>query len=174
MKKLIAVLSLGMLVAGSSVYAQTTTKPQDQKPRNEMRGAMKNRVQKSPEAIAQMKTDRLAQKLELSAAQKNQLQELNMRQAQEMKAMRESHKATGEKTPELRAQMQEARKANHEKWQTELKSILSAEQYAKYEANREEMKQKRADRKKGLKSGEHKQSGERQKRGEYKKQEQGK
>ncbi|MCP2045618.1 DUF4890 domain-containing protein [Pontibacter sp. HSC-36F09] len=167
MKKIIAALSLGMLVAGSSAYAQTTTKPQDQKPRSEMRGAMKDRAQKSPEEMAQMKTDMMAQKLELSASQKNQLQKLNMRHAQEMKAMQESHKATTEKTPEQRAQMQEARKVSHEKWQAELKSILSAEQYAKYETDRAEMKQKRADGKRGHKSGEHK------KRGEYKKQQQG-
>ena len=173
MKKIIAALSLGMLVAGSSAYAHTTTKPQDQKPRNEMRGAMKDKAQKSPEEKAQMKTERMAEKLELSAAQKNQLQELNMRQAQEMKAMHESHKATSEKTPEQRAQMQEARKASHEKWQAELKSILSTEQYDKYETDRAEMKQKRADGKKRHKSGEHKKSGEHQKRGEYKKQQQG-
>ncbi|MBX0334072.1 DUF4890 domain-containing protein [Pontibacter sp. HSC-14F20] len=173
MKKLIAAFSLGILVAGSSAYAQTTTKQQDQKPRSEMRGAMKDRAQKSPEGMAQMKTDRMAQKLELSASQKNQLQELNMRQAQEMKTMRESHKATREKTAEQRTQMKEDRKANHEKWQTELKSILSAEQYAKYEADHEQMKQKRVDGRKGMKPGEHKQSGEHKKRGEFRKQQQG-
>ncbi len=174
MKKLIAALSLGMLVAGSSAYAQTTTKQQDQKPRSEMQGAMKQRAQKSPEELAKMRTDRMAQRLELNDSQKNQLQALNIRQAQEMKAMRESHKATGEKTPEQRAQMQEARKASHEKWQADLKGILSAEQYAKYEADREQMKQKRAEARKGQKQGEYKKSGEHKKRGEYRKQQQGK
>jgi periplasmic protein CpxP/Spy len=168
MKKLIAALSLSMLVAGSA-YAQTTTTQQDRKPRSEMRGAMQNKAQKSPEEMAQMKTDRMAQKLELNTSQKNQLQALNLRHAQETKAMRESHKATGEKTAEQRTQMQEARKASHDKWQTELKGILSAEQFAKYEADKAEMKEKRGEGKKGHKGGDHK------KRGDYqKKQQQGK
>ncbi|WP_299709160.1 DUF4890 domain-containing protein [uncultured Pontibacter sp.] len=168
MKKLIAALSLGVLVAGSA-YAQTsTTTQQDRKPRSEMRAAMKHKAQKNPEEMAQMKTDRMAQRLELNASQKNQLQALNLRHAQEMKAMRESYKATGEKTAEQRAQMQEARKASHNKWQAELKGILSAEQFAKYETDKAEMKQKRAEGKKGRK-------GDFQKKGDYqKKQQQGK
>ncbi len=162
MKKLIAALSLGMLVAGGSALAQTTTTKQDQKPRSEMRQGMKD---KSPEEMAQQRTERMAQKYDLNANQKNQLQALNMRHAQEMKAMRENHKeATAEKSPEQRAQMQEARKASHDKWHAELKGILSAEQYAKYEADQAQMKEKRGEARKGMKSGEHK------KRGEYKKQ----
>lgn len=161
MKKLIAALSLGMLVAGSSVYAQTTTPKQDQKPRSEMRKAMKD---KSPEEMAQMRTDRMAKRYDLSANQKNQLQALNTRQAQEMKAKREGYKASAERTPEQKAQMQEARKANQDKYQAEFKNILTADQYAKYEADEAQMKEKRAEARKGGKSGEHK------KRGEYKKQ----
>jgi periplasmic protein CpxP/Spy len=167
MKKLIAALSLGMLVAGGSAYAQTTTTKQDRKPRSEMRQGMKD---KSPEEMAQQRTERLAQRLDLNATQKNQLQALNMRQAQEMKAMRESHKAAADKTPEQRAQMQEARKAHHDKWQAELKGILTAEQYVKYETDRDQMHQKRGEARKGTRPNEHKKSGEHKKRGEYKKQ----
>jgi periplasmic protein CpxP/Spy len=164
MKKLIAALSLGMLVAGSA-YAQTTTTPQkDQKPRSEMRGAKGDRAQKTPEEMAQMKTDRMAQKLELSEAQKNQLQALNLRHAQETKAMRESHKAVGEKTAEQRTQMQESKKASHEEWQAELKGILSAEQFAKYEADKAEMKEKHGEGKKGHKGGDFKKKGDYQKK----------
>lgn len=159
MKKLIAVLSLGMLVAGSS-YAQTTTPQKDQKPRSEYRGANGDRVQKTPEEMAQMKTDRMAQKLELNASQKNQLQALNLRHAQEMKAMRESHKAAGEKTAEDRAKMQEARKASHDNWQAELKSILTTEQFAKYEADHDEMKSSmKHKRGEGKKAGKYKKQG---------------
>lgn len=167
MKKLIAALSLGMLVAGGSAYAQTTTTKQDRNPRSEMRQGMKD---KSPEEMAQQRTEKMSQKLDLDANQKNQLQALNMRHAQEMKAMRESHKAAADKTPEQKAQMQEARKASHDKWQTELKSILTTEQYAKYETDREQMKGKRGEGRQGMKPGEHKKSGEHKKRGEYKKQ----
>jgi periplasmic protein CpxP/Spy len=171
MKKLIAALSLSMLVVGSA-YAQTTTTQQDRKPRSEMRAAMKHKAQKNPEEVAQMKTDRMAQKLELSEAQKNQLQTLNLRHAQEMKAMRESHKAAGEKTAEQRTQMQEARKASHNQWQAELKGILSAEQFAKYEADKAEMKQKRGEGKKGHKGGDSKKKGDYQKTGDYQKKQQ--
>ncbi|MBD1398543.1 DUF4890 domain-containing protein [Pontibacter sp. JH31] len=159
MKKLIAVLSIGMLVAGSS-YAQTTTPQKDKKPRSEYRGAKGDKAQKTPEEKAQMKTDRMAQKLELNASQKNKLQALNLRHAQEMKAMHERYKATGEKTAEDRTRMQEARKVSHDKWKAELKRILTAEQFAKFEADRDEMhdhmKHKRGEDRKGHKGGEHK------------------
>jgi periplasmic protein CpxP/Spy len=160
MKKLIAVLSLGMLVAGSS-YAQTTTPQKDQKPRSEYRGAKGDKARKTPEEMARMRTDKMAQKLELNASQKSQLQALNLRHAQEMKARRESYKASGEKTAADKAKIQEARKASHDKWQAELKGVLTEQQYAKYEAYRAEMQQKRADGKKDHKG---------QKSGEYRKQ----
>ena len=166
MKKIIAVLSLGMLVVGSS-FAQTVPQKnqQEKRARMEQRGDRSERTKKSPEEMAQLKTERMAQKLDLTAAQKNQLQALNLRQAEEMKAMRESMKGSEDRT-----KIREARKASHDKWQAELKSILTAEQYAKYEADHEQMQQKRAEGKKGLKSGEYKKSGEHKKRGEYRKQ----
>jgi periplasmic protein CpxP/Spy len=163
MKKLIAVLSLGMLVAGSA-YAQTTTPQKDQKARSEQRAAKGDRAQKSPEDMAKMRTEKLAQKLDLNASQKNQLQALNMRHAEEMKAMRESYKTTGEKTAEDKAKMKEAKQASHDKRQAELKGILTQQQYAKYEADKSEMRAKRGEGKegykgKGNKSDEHKMQG---------------
>lgn len=92
-----------------------------------------------------MRTERMAQKLELNGSQKNQLQALNLRHAQEMKAMREGHKAAGERTGEDRAKMKETNKLSHEKWQAELKSILTDQQFARYEADKAEMKQKRGE-----------------------------
>jgi hypothetical protein len=158
MKKIIAVLSLGMLVVGSS-YAQTVPQEdqRDQKKRTEYRTAQGDKIKRSPEEMARIKTERLSQKLDLSATQKNQLQALNMRQAEEMKAMRESYKGTEDK-----AKMREAKKANHDKWQSELKSILTEKQYAQYEADRAEMRKKRGEKKpghKGHKSGEMKKQG---------------
>jgi periplasmic protein CpxP/Spy len=161
MKKLIAVLSLGMLVAGSA-YAQTTTTQKDQKARSEQRAAKGDRAQKSPEDMAKMRTEKLAQKLDMNASQKNQLQALNMRHAEEMKAMRESYKTTGEKTAEDKAKMKEAKQASHDKRQAELKGILTPQQFAKYEAEKSEMKARHGEHKegykgKGTRSGEYKQ-----------------
>ncbi|MHC2992255.1 hypothetical protein OB13_11885 [Pontibacter sp. HJ8] len=146
-----------MLVAGSS-YAQTTPQKdqKDRKARTELQGARAEKVRKSPEEMARMKTERLSQKLDLNATQKNQLQALNLRQAEEMKAMRERYKGTEDK-----AQLREAKKASHDKWQAELKSILTEKQYTQYEADRVEMHHKRGEGKSGHKS---------QKSGEMKKQ----
>ena len=146
MKKIMAVLSLGILVAGSS-YAQTVPQKdqQEKRARIEHRAERAERAKKSPEEMAQLKTERMAQKLDLTATQKNQLQALNLRQAEEMKAMRESLKGSEDRT-----KIREVRKASHDKWQAELKSILTEKQYAQYEADRAQMS-KRSEAKEGFK-----------------------
>lgn len=136
MKKIAIMFSLGVLMAGTS-FAQTQTSPQkNKKAHTEHRGAKQDGVKKarkSPEEMAQMRTDKMSEQLGLNAFQKNQLQALNLKQAQEMQAMRGT-----KKNAENRSQAREARKASHARWQAELKSILSAQQYAKYEANQAE------------------------------------
>jgi hypothetical protein len=151
MKKIIAVLSLGMLVAGST-YAQTVPQKEQQEKsvRTEQRGDRAERAKKNPEEMAQVKTERMAQKLDLTAAQKDQLQALNLRQAQEMKAMRENLKSSEDRT-----KIRKARKASHDKWQAELKSILTEKQYAQYEVERAQMR-KRSEAKEGFKGRAHK------------------
>jgi periplasmic protein CpxP/Spy len=146
MKKIIVMLSLGVLVAGSS-YAQTTPQ-KDKKERTEQRGAKKgyaakgDKAKKSPEERAQLRTEKMSERYELNASQKNQLQALNMRQAKEKQSMRANYKGAEDKS-----QMRDTMKANHAKWQAELKGILTAQQFAKYEADREEMRSKMENRK---------------------------
>lgn len=145
-----------MLVVGSS-YAQTIPQKsqQEKKARMEQRGMRADKAKKSPEEMAQMRTERLAKKLELTASQKNQLQALNLRHVQEMKAQREGLKGTEDK-----AQKRAAMKASREKYHAELKGMLSAEQYAKYEVIRAEKRAKHRERKTGF---EGQRSGENQK-----------
>lgn len=75
--------------------------------------------------------------IELNETQKAQIEALDQKMAAERKAMKED---TSKKTQEARA---EAKKANAEAkkaYNTALKEILTAEQYTKYEANRDAMK----------------------------------
>ncbi len=135
-------LTLGVLVAGST-FAQTAPN-QDNRARTENRGAKKGHAHKAkgtrtPEERAQLRTERLSQRLELSEAQTNQLRALHLKQINENKALRgEARKQKGE--------ARVARKTNHEKYEAELKGILTDQQFAKYQQDREEMRSKSENR----------------------------
>ncbi|MCC9168295.1 DUF4890 domain-containing protein [Pontibacter harenae] len=138
MKKVIVMLALGVMVAGSS-FAQNA--PQKEiKARTEQRadkGARKykSKDKKSPEERAQLKTDRLSQKLELNKSQTKKLQALNLKHEKEMEAMR-GKRSNASDRGQIRSEMQTRRA----KWNDELKDILTKKQYAKYEADQKEMR----------------------------------
>jgi periplasmic protein CpxP/Spy len=144
MKKLIVMLTLGLLVTGSS-FAQTAPQ-KDKKQRMEQRGKRVQENRKTPEQMAAKRTEMLTKKLDLNKSQQKKLQALNLKQAQEMQAMRAQR---GEATN--RESMRSERKASKARYEAELKDILNKKQYAQYEAHREEMRaryeQKREHRK---------------------------
>ncbi|WP_242929436.1 hypothetical protein [Pontibacter vulgaris] len=135
MKKIIAMLALGALMAGTT-YAQTTAPQKERRHRTEQRGKRVQKYKKSPEEIAAKRTEMLAKKLDLSKRQQKKLQELNLKRAQEMQANR------GEARD--RKSMRSDRQASKARYEAELKDILNKKQYAQYEAHREEMKVKHA------------------------------
>ena len=139
MKKIIVMLSLGVLVAGTS-FAQNAPH-KDKKSRTEHRrerDSFKDRERKSPEERATLRTERLSKQLDLNKSQTRKLQALNLKHAQEMEAMRAQYK-----NADKRGKNREAIKASHAKWEAELKDILNKKQYAKYEAERNEMRARR-------------------------------
>lgn len=131
MKKLLAMIALGAMVTGSS-FAQTTTPKKDRKPRTERAGEGKSQA-KSPEERAAKRTEMLARKYNLTAAQQTKIKALHARQKNEMTAMRGQR---GQGT-ERSQQQREAMKARHEQYNNELKAILTPQQYAQYEADRQ-------------------------------------
>lgn len=139
MKKIIVILTLGVFVTGAS-FAQTTPQ-KERKQRTEQRGDRGDRAQQSPEERAAKRTERMAQELDLNESQQQQLQALYLKQAQEMQAMRAEAKST-----EDRSTLREEMKTRRAQWESELKGILSEEQYAKYEAEQQEMRSRKKGR----------------------------
>ncbi|WP_242923696.1 DUF4890 domain-containing protein [Pontibacter liquoris] len=140
MKKIIVALALGLFVTGST-FAQTTT-PQEKKTRTERHDGNRQRVKKSPEERAKLRTEKLTKELGLNNSQAKQLEALNLKQSQEMQALRADH-TRGEK---LSPAQREQKKAHHAAYEASLKDILTKKQYAQYQEKREQMRAQRKER----------------------------
>ncbi|WP_125185375.1 DUF4890 domain-containing protein [Botryobacter ruber] len=144
MKKILAILALGTMVSGAS-YAQEAPK-KDKKHNMEHRGEREGRKQKkTPEERATMRTEKMSQQLGLSKSQTKKLQALNLKQAREMEANMQANRANPAERGQKRG---DEMKASRAQWEAELKKILSREQFAKYETERDEMRNRAADREK--------------------------
>jgi periplasmic protein CpxP/Spy len=86
-----------------------------------------DKAKRSPEEMANVRTERLTTVLELTPEQAAKVNALHLAHAQEAEARRAQHEA---KREAMRAEM----KAKRERHQANMKSILTAEQYAKWEA----------------------------------------
>ena len=144
MKKMLVVLAAFALTAGAA-SAQTT--PQA----GRMGQGRTQDAARTPEQRADMQTKRLTQQLSLSADQSAKVRELALAENQELQALRgkfasaDSRKGAGQEM-----------KAIQEKYDAQLKSVFSAEQYTKYLQMREERMDKRKEK---MKEGKMKQKG---------------
>lgn len=129
MKKMLILLAAFTLTAGAA-SAQT----QAAKPARAQRGQMAN---KTPEQRAEARTAQLSKSLALNAVQTEKVRQLNLAQAQEMKAVRTKNAAN----------RQEA-KAARDRHEAQLKAVLTADQYAKYDEQRTEKMNKHKDKRK--------------------------
>lgn len=131
MKKLMAMFSLSLLVAGTS-FAQEGPK-QERKSRTERSGKEGMKHQGStPEQRAEKRTEMLVKKYNLSQAQQAKLKALHAKQENEMAALRSQRGTAGEKGN------RDGMKAKYSQWESELKGILTKEQFAQYEADKKE------------------------------------
>jgi periplasmic protein CpxP/Spy len=87
-----------------------------------------DKAAKTPEQHADHAAQSLTKQLGLSAAQTEQVRQLHLSRAQEMQA----YKAQAGTTPATKRQHHEAMKGKKAQYETQLKRILSADQYAKY------------------------------------------
>ena len=142
MKKL---LVIALLVVGLTTFAQEKGK----------RGDRKNM---SPEERTEMRVEKMTKELDLNETQQKQVKELLASQKEnreEFIEKRKEIKETAEKaTKEQRAEMKAKLEENKEAIKSKMKTILTDEQYKKWESNMEEKKTKMTDRKerKGKKS----------------------
>ena len=95
----------------------------------------------TPAERAGMQTDFMASKLDLTPDQKRAVTDLNLKYATKMEPV-----IKGSAGPMVRAR--EMREINQEK-ETELRGILSPQQWEKYEASRAEMREKLEERMEG-------------------------
>jgi hypothetical protein len=105
----------------STAFAQETPKQERQRP--------------SAEERAQKQTDRMKEKLNLSDEQSKSVYDINLKYAK-------SDEIEFKKDQEAREKRMEAMKASHEKKDADLKNVLSADQYDKYQQQKKEAKRK--------------------------------
>ena len=143
MKKYVAIIALGLAIAGTSQaqnapqrnnnaknpYSQNRSESKDnnQYQRNDNR---KDEI--SPEQQASQRTEMLSQKYGLNSKQKKQLHALNLKYAHEIEGPNNSYNQVGERNKKQQPEMQRTQ-AN---WDKEFKGIVSKKQYAKYEADK--------------------------------------
>ncbi|WP_205504578.1 hypothetical protein [Rufibacter psychrotolerans] len=136
MKKILAMLSLGVLVAGTSFAQTVAPQPEGRKHRLENRHQKPraDRERKTPEQWAAARTARLDKQLDLSKAQEKKITALFLEQSKEREQLRANRQPGERKDPQLKASRKEA----HAKWEAELQKILTKKQYATLEASRKE------------------------------------
>ncbi len=91
-------------------------------------------------------TERMSRDLDLSPEQISSVTEINNRFAEQMRALREPE--------EVRQARREAVRKLMEQHDQELRKVLDDTQYAKWEQERRDMKEKRAQRGRGMQAGE--------------------
>lgn len=106
----------------------------------------------SPEQVATLQTKRMTLALDLTQDQQTKIQAINLEQAKERKARMEERKAAREKgeakkpTAEERYAMENERLDKMIALKTEMKEILSEEQYQKWQKMAHHRKKKGDDR----------------------------
>ena len=127
MKKLLF-LALGLVFSLSGAFAQ--------------QGKMKKNVVKSPEVRAENFTRRMTKELSLDNAQQERVKILNLDRFKKIQEIRNS----GASQEEIRTKIKEV----NDGFAETMKSILSAEQFTKFQTLKEDMKEKAFKKKQDL------------------------
>ena len=135
MKKVIFACLFASLTVSIS-QAQSTTISKDEIKKS---GHYQHRT---PEQRATRQTKLMTQSLNLNADQQAKVQALNLKRITEMEALRQTQKKDGNAKPNGSGN---DGKAIRENWNNELKAILTPEQFAKYESQQAEMRNRRSE-----------------------------
>lgn len=120
-----------LLVATTAGFAQ-----EKEQQHGEVKGQHEQREKKTPEQRANGLTNKMTEKLGLNETQKTQVYNINLATAQKNDAVRSNTALTKE---QKKAQLE----ANQADRSAQFKTVLTTEQYAKYEAWEKERKAKR-------------------------------
>lgn len=88
----------------------------------------------TPEEMAKRQTDQIKEKCGINSDQEKKVYDLNLKSSKEMAKLREGMQGGGGPSDELRAKMTKIRDEQNK----EMKKILTADQYVKYEKYLEE------------------------------------
>jgi periplasmic protein CpxP/Spy len=119
------------------------TYAQDQAPQTTQANA---KQRKTPEEKAQALTQRMTSNLGLTADQTAKVQAINLDKTQKLAALKTKYAGD-------RKQGFQEGKAIRQEWDSELKAVLSADQYTKYQQNKEELKAAHKGKRKHRKAG---------------------
>lgn len=142
MKKILLMLSFGLMVAGTA-NAQENIKPGKKEHGEHHQDRRGNRERKNPEEMAARHTEMLSKQLNLSDKQKSKVQEITLKRSQESEALRHRMMEAKAQDQHQRSLAHQEMKAINDRWEADLKDILSKKQYSQFEASREEMKNRR-------------------------------
>ncbi|QMU28920.1 DUF4890 domain-containing protein [Adhaeribacter radiodurans] len=130
MKKVLIALAVGFFTVSAS-YAQTNNQV------NTEQQTLK-RERATPEQRALRQTKMMSKSLDLTAEQEAQLQTLNLKRLNEMQGLRGKFNSTdGSQNNGFRKEA----KVLRDNYETQLKSILTTEQFTKYQTQRKEMRE---------------------------------
>ena len=102
-----------------------------------------DKVKKSPEERAKARTEHMTKELGLSPEQASKLEAINLKYADKGAELRKEREA---ERAEARREGKELRDAH----EAEMKAVLTPDQFAKWMAKREEMKEKRMEHRKDM------------------------
>ena len=129
MKKILVMLAAAALTIGAA--SAQTTMPADAdttaRPGQYGRGNRAGRANLTPEQRADRQAQRLTKELSLSADQTEKIKQMELARGQEMQAMRGQASADND-----RATMRQTMQTIRTKYDTQLKDILTPDQYTKY------------------------------------------
>ncbi len=151
MKKALIIL---LAISALQVTAQEKKKELHKEGQGHRMEAMKDLT---PEETATLRTKKMTLHLDLNAEQQNKIQALNLEEAKLRKSKMEEHRAmkdSDEKktiTKEDKLKMMNARLDHQIAMKQKMKSILNAEQYAKWETSQGKMEQRGHGKKKMMK-----------------------
>lgn len=134
MKK--SLLLLAAMAFATASFAQTVPAPTPAQTAQAHHGKHAHQP-KTPEQRADHRTAMLTKKLSLTAAQQPQVHQILLAQAQEGQALEAQYP-----TQEQRQARHQAMRAGRAKYQAQLQGVLSADQYGKLQAMRQEHQHK--------------------------------
>ncbi|WP_299125211.1 hypothetical protein [uncultured Winogradskyella sp.] len=140
-----------LLVIALALFTLTGVAQERKKQRADRKGGSELRKQMTPNEIADLKAKKLTLSLDLTDAQQKKVHSVILNQAKENESLRKERKAVDGEKKEKPSKDEIVKMQNHRldqqiEMKREMKTILTAEQYSKFEKMKPRQHKKRARR----------------------------